>query len=52
MKFCSVGIPNVEIESEQTYVRRVAKRHSTCLGRPMNDYIAAEIRQTQISTME
>ena len=52
MKFCSVGTPNLEIESEQTYVRRVAKRHSTCLGRSMNDYIAAEIRQTQISTME
>ena len=23
MKFCSVGIPNLEIESEQTYDRRV-----------------------------
>ena len=23
MKFCSVGMPNLKIESEQTYVRRV-----------------------------
>ena len=37
MKFCSVGIPNLGMESEQTYVRRVAKRQSTCLGRSMND---------------
>ena len=37
MKFCSVGIPNLGMESEQTYVRRVAKRQSTRLGRSMND---------------
>ena len=24
MKFCSVGIPNLELESEHSYVRRVA----------------------------
>ena len=37
MKFCSLGIPNLGMESEQTYVRRVAKRRSTCLGRSLNN---------------
>ena len=37
MKFCSLGIPNLGMESEQTYVRRVAKRRSACLGRSLNN---------------